>query len=196
MKFPHLAKPAARTAALAAALMVATGGVLTLAAPAQAQLAGGSDAPVDITADELEVINSQCLAIWRGSAEALQDSSRLRANTLRIRYVTGRPARAGAEPSCGDLDRMEAEGEVYYVTPQQRVRSNAAVYEAASETITMTGDVVAAQGQNVLRGQRLVINVATGEARMETSARGAGATGRVRGVFYPNASQGQPAAKR
>ena len=54
MKFPLMAK----SAALTVALMVATGGVLALAHPAQAQLAGGSDAPVDITADELEVINS------------------------------------------------------------------------------------------------------------------------------------------
>ena len=65
-------------------------------------------------------------------------------------------------------------------------------YDAAAETITMTGDVVAAQGQNVLRGERLVINVVTGQARMETPA----ASGRVRGVFYPNRTQGQPAAKR
>lgn len=186
MNFPRTARRAAL--AIAAAL--------TVASPTQAQLAGGSDAPVDITADELEVINSQCLAIWRGSAEALQDTSRLRADVLRIRYAAARPARAGAEPSCGDLDRMEAEGAVYYVTPQQRVRANAAVYDAASETITMTGNVVAAQGPNVLRGQRLVINVVTGQAVMEADARGAGTPGRVRGVFYPNASQGQPAAKR
>lgn len=192
----HLPRPAAGSAAakLAAALVLAGLVGWGAAGPAKAQLAGGSNAPVDITADELEVINSQCLAIWRGSAEALQDSSRLRASVLRIRYAAARPARAGAEPSCGDLDRMEAEGPVYYVTPQQRVRANAAVYEAASQTITMTGDVVAAQGQNVLRGQRLVINVATGQARMETAARGTGASGRVRGVFYPN--QAQPAAKR
>ncbi len=57
----------------------------------------------------------------------------------------------------------------------------------------MTGDVVAAQGQNVLRGRRLVINVATGQARMETGAQAASG-GRVRGVFYPN--NNQPAVRR
>lgn len=169
---------------------------LLLAAPAQAQLAAGSNAPVDITADELEVINARCLAIWRGSAEALQDNSRLRADVLTIRYATAGPARTGVEASCGELQGLDAQGSVYYVTPAQRVRANAAVYDAASDTITMTGGVVAAQGQNVLRGERLVIQVSTGQARMETSARGAGTPGRVRGVFYPNQTQGQPAAKR
>lgn len=179
---------------LSAALLA---GVLVVApvVPAQAQLAAGSSAPVDITADELEVLNTRCLAIWKGSAEALQESSRLRADVLTIRYAAARPARTGAEPTCGELQGIDAQGSVYYVTPAQRVRSNAAVYDAASDTITMTGDVVAAQGQNVLRGERLVIQVATGEARMETSARGAGTPGRVRGVFYPNQSQAQPAPK-
>ena len=165
-------------------------------APAKAQLAAGSNAPVDITADELEVLNTRCLAIWKGSAEALQDNSRLRADVLTIRYAAARPARTGAEPTCGELQGLDAQGSVYYVTPAQRVRSNAAVYDAASDTITMTGDVVAAQGQNVLRGERLVIQVATGEAKMETSARGAGTPGRVRGVFYPNQTQAQPAPNR
>lgn len=192
MNFPHA--PGARTRFPA---ILAAGLILGLAAaPAQAQLASGSNAPVDITADELEVVNADCLAIWRGSAEALQDGSRLRADVLRIRYAPGRTGATSGDTSCGDLQGMEAQGSVFYVTPQQRVRSNAAVYDAAADTITMTGDVVAAQGQNVLRGERLVIQVSTGQARMETSARGAGSSGRVRGVFYPNGSQGQPAAKR
>lgn len=55
---------------------------LGLAGPAAAQIAGGSDAPVDITADALEVVNNQCMSIWSGSAEALQDRTRLRADTF------------------------------------------------------------------------------------------------------------------
>lgn len=188
--------PAAGPRTALPALLLAAALLAAPTAPAQAQLAAGSNAPVDITADELEVINARCLAIWRGSAEALQDNSRLRADVLTIRYAAARPVRTGAESSCGELQGLDAQGSVYYVTPAQRVRADAAVYDAASDTITMTGDVVAAQGQNVLRGERLVIQVATGQARMETSARGAGTPGRVRGVFYPNQTQGQPAAKR
>jgi len=56
---------------------------LGLASPAAAQLAQNSDAPVDITADALEVVNTQCLSIWSGSAEALQDKARLRADVLK-----------------------------------------------------------------------------------------------------------------
>lgn len=176
-------------AALALALAAGT--------PALAQIAQNSNAPVDMTADELEVVNTQCLAIWRGSAEALQDTARLRADVLRIYNKAVSSARPGATGSnCGPLDRMEAQGSVYYVTPQQRVRGDAAVYSAAADTITFTGDVVAIQGKNVLRGERLVIQVSTGAAQMQTSVKGRNKPGRVRGVFYPNEQQAPPAAQR
>ncbi|WP_176695874.1 LptA/OstA family protein [Phenylobacterium immobile] len=163
---------------------------------AMAQIAPSSNAPVDITADELEVVNGDCSAIWRGNAEALQDTSRLRADVLRIYNKKG-PAKAGGQASCGAMDRMEAEGSVYYVSPQQRVRSNAATYQAASETITMTGDVVAAQGQNVLRGSRMTINTETGKGVMQSDVKGRNKPGRVRGVFYfkDQSQQTKPAAQ-
>jgi lipopolysaccharide export system protein LptA len=176
-------------AGLAALALLASG-------PAAAQLAQNSDAPVDITADELEVFNTECQAIWRGNAEALQDTSRLRADVLKIYNKTG-PAKPGAATggNCGELDRMEAQGSVYYVTPQQRVRGNAGVYSAAAETITITGDVVAVQGQNVLRGERMVINTRTGQGQMQGLATGRNVQGRVRGVFYPKSEPAQPAAR-
>jgi len=166
-------------AALAAALACAL--------PASAQIAQDSKAPLDMTADQLEVVNAQCLAIWRGSAEALQDNSRLRADVMKIYSRPQASPRPGASGGgCGELDRIEASGAVYYATPTQRVRGDAAVYNAGADTITFTGDVVATQGKNVLRGQRLVIQVSTGAAQMETSVKGRNKPGRVRGVFYPD----------
>lgn len=162
-------------------------GGLFIGSPALAQLAQNSDAPVDITADELEVLNTQCLATYKGAAEALQDTVRLRADVLKIFYKAGAAksaAKGGLGGSCGsELDHMEAVGSVYYVTPQQRVRGDAALYDAAADTITITGDVVAVNGQNVLRGSKLVIKIATNDAQMQS---GNGKAGRVRTVIYPN----------
>jgi lipopolysaccharide export system protein LptA len=157
------------------------------ALPAAAQIATNSKSPVDVTADQLETANANCQATWRGNAEALQDNSRLRADVLKIFNKKG-PAKAGGKgDACGDMDRLEAEGSVYYVTPDQKVRSNRAVYEAGSTTITMIGDVVAVRGQNVLRGDKMVVNTDTGEGRMEGGAGGKGKN-RPRGVFYPSST--------
>jgi lipopolysaccharide export system protein LptA len=157
---------------------------LLAAGPAYAQLARNSSAPIDITADEAEVINSQCLAIWRGAAEALQDRTRMRADVIRV-YS----AKKG--DGCGSTERLEAEGNVYYVTADQAVRADSAVYASSSDTITLTGGVIVVQGKNVARGERLVFNVESGQAEMTSSARGRGNPNRVRGVFYP--SGGTPA---
>jgi len=173
---------------------------LLAAHPAAAQLAANSNAPVDITADELEVVQGQCASVWKGSAEALQDTSRLRADVLRAFFVpkpkasTPAPAAGAAASSsaCGDLLRMEAEGSVYYVTPDQRVRSNKAVYEANTDTITMTGDVVAVQGQNVLRGDKMVFNTKSGQGQVMGG--GKGGKSRPRGVFYPKQDDANAAA--
>lgn len=160
-----------------------TAAALLTAGPAQAQLAQDSRAPIDITADEAEVINSQCLAIWRGAAEALQARTRMRAEVIRVH------SRKDGD-GCGATDRLEAEGNVYYVTADRAVRADNAVYTASSETITLTGGVIIVEGQNVARGDHLVLNVETGAAQMTSNAKGRGNANRVRGVFFPS-RQGQ-----
>ncbi|MFC3068033.1 LptA/OstA family protein [Phenylobacterium soli] len=158
-----------------------------LAGPAAAQLSQGKG-PVDIASDQLETANNECVSTWRGNVEALQDNARLRTDLLKMYFQKGaRPGSAGGG-NCGDLIRMEAQGAVYYVTPQQRVHGDNALYEATTDTLTVTGDVVAAQGQNVLRGERMVINTKTGEGHMVGSAQGRNKPNRVRGVFYPQQS--------
>ena len=167
------------------------GAALTLfgAGLATAQLAPSSNAPVDVTADQLEVQNQKCLAVWSGDAEALQATSRLRANTINI-YNKTLPSRTGDQPgrNCGQLDRMEADGQVYYVTPDQVVKGDHAVYSAGDKTITVTGDVVVSQGCNVSAGSRLVINTESGVATMASNVTGRGKTGRVRAVLSQNNS--------
>ena len=159
-------------------------GLLAGAAAHAQQLGPGAKGPVDIAADELEVQNKLCVSTWRGKAEALQGEARLRADTIKAVFEP----KAGASGAtgtggCGDLIRMEAHGQVYYVTSKdQRVRGDDAIYEAGPNTVTMTGDVVAVQGQNVLRGTRMVFNTQSGEGRMV----GGGGGNRPRGVFYPS----------
>ena len=166
------------------------------AGAAVAQLAPSSNAPVDISGDQLDVQSQKCLAVYTGDAEALQDTSRLRANTINIYYKvlpphSGAQADSGAPggKNCGLLDRMEADGQVYYVTPSQIVKGDHAVYSGDNKTIVVTGDVVVAQGKNVTAGTKLVVNTDTGVATMASNVSGRGKSGRVRSVIFPNQTQ-------
>ena len=158
---------------------------VALACSASAQVDTRSKAPIDITANQAEVINSKCLAVWRGAAEALQGQARLRADTISV-YSTPKGTGANGQPACGGADRIVADGDVYYVTPQQNARGDHAVYSQGAGEIVITGDVVVVQGKNVARGDKLTLKVATREAKLESNTVGAGKLGRVRAVYYPN----------
>ena len=152
----------------AAVLALGLGG----AAFAQSR-ASVSNQPIGYGADSGELTNTA--VSLRGRAEITQGDTRLRANAIE-----------GARDANGALTRIEATGEVYYVTPNETIRGNRAVYTVANATVVVTGDVILTQGQNVLTGGSLSYNVDTGQANIQggTSANG----GRVRGVFYPQAA--------
>jgi lipopolysaccharide export system protein LptA len=152
---------------------------LTIAAAATALLAlptlGGaqtpvnsSDQPISFSADGGEYVGNA--VTLRGRAELIQGENRLRADTVTGLNQTGE-------------SRIEASGNVYFVTPEQTIRGDNAIYTTADDMILVTGEVILTQGQNVLTGSRLTYNVRTQSARIE-----AGGQGRIRGVFYPASS--------
>jgi len=167
------------------AALVLTIGAAALSPAAQAQLAQPSRGPIDITADEAEVENAKCLTTWRGAAEVLQGQTRLRADVIRA-WARRKGQDANGQTSCGDTDRLEADGDVFYVTPTQVAHGQRAVYTTGNDEIVLTGDVIVVQGKDVVRGDRLVIHVASHQAQMQSNVEGRGKPGRVRGVFYPN----------
>lgn len=170
----------------------------TLAASAaQAQLVDNSDQPIDITANALELIDAQRVEVWTGAVEAVQGTNRLRTALLRV-YHAPKAGRQGEKGQWGDAERMVAEGQVFFITPESTAKGDLAVYDLKRDIVTMTGDVVLTRGESVVRGDKLVINVATGLATLDSTAQGRG-TKRVRGVFYPEqqaaaAPVAQPAA--
>jgi lipopolysaccharide export system protein LptA len=172
---------------LIAIAALAAAGVL-VAQPATAQL-GNSKEPLDITADEAESHNTECTAIWRGSAEALQGTNRIRADvmtaTMERQANKAKATGSTGGGSCGDLVSIEAKGSVYFVSPTRRVHGDKGFYDAASTTVTITGDVTAVEGDNVMRGTKMVYNTQTGEGHVEGGGKGPGAKNRPRGVFYP-----------
>jgi len=173
---------------------------LCVAAPAsQAQISPTNNGPIDISADGADFSNQTCVNTWSGSAEALQVDSRLRANVIKAVLKKKPPgakpppsAAAGspeAESNCGnETERLEANGDVFYVTPTQMARSDNAVYTADDSMIVMTGNVVVVQGKNVARGDRMTINTQTRLVQLYSDAKGRGTPGRVRAVLFPSQS--------
>jgi lipopolysaccharide export system protein LptA len=183
-------KHAAALLVLGAAVMMAAD-VRPTPAFAQGRSAfGAGNGPIDISADQLEVIDAENRAVWRGNVEAVQGRARLRAPVLTVYFGRNGQSGEGSGPGTwGQIQRMEADGPVYYVTAEQNARGDHATYDAASNTIVMTGNVVLVQDKNVVQGDRLTIDTRTNHSTLENTAQGG--RKRVRGVFYPSQNQAQ-----
>lgn len=140
---------------------------------AQAQLRPIGDGPLVVTGERFEYLPDDRIAYVTGAPVATQGDVRLAAERFEV-YFAGDGA---GEDDVGDIARLIAEGRVHYATPEEVATGDHGVYDAISRLVTLTGDVVVTRDGNVLRGQRLVINVDDGRSVME------GNGGRVRGVF-------------
>ena len=165
-------------AATAAAVLIVAG----WAGAGWAQISRGGQ-PFMVNADDVEFDEGRGLISYVGRAEGVQGENRLRGERFDL-YFNRSGGDSSAVTSMSGLDRIEITGDIYFVTPEQVVRGDRAVYTAASDTLVVTGDVILRQGENVMTGSSLTINVGTGRARMEGAPTGAGR--RVQSVFYPD----------
>jgi lipopolysaccharide export system protein LptA len=82
------------------------------------------------------------------------------------------------------IKRLEAKGDVVVTQKDQVVTGETAVFDTKTNLITMMGGVVLTQGKNVLRGDRLLVDMTTGVSRVESD------TGRVQGLFQSSGQNG------
>ena len=172
------------TSALRAVLIVAaTGAGATAHAQDSPIRSHDSSQPIEINADSLEVQQDRQLAVFRGNVVAIQGEIRLRADTLRVDYKP-REEGGGAAGAAATISRIEARGNVFMVSPGETAQGTLGVYDVENQLITMTGAVVLTRGENVVRGERLVLDLSTGRSKME-SGTPSGQRDRVRALFVP-----------
>jgi len=176
------------------ALLVAAGAFLSafVAAPsAHAQLSEGGG-PVSYSADNLEYFDSERRLVLVGDVDIVQADARLRADRITLFFSASTGGQQTQGLAAGDIDRMIAEGEVYYVRPSQSARGNRAVYDVNQDSVTFSGNVVVASEENVIRGETMVLNISNRRTVIRPDA-----SGRVRGVFVPSdAPAGQNSGQR
>jgi lipopolysaccharide export system protein LptA len=179
-------------------------------------LSENSDEPIDIESDVLVVQDKQKLATFKGNVKAVQGTTTLRAKELNVHYVGGdkltpggkeegegqtagptAETQGGAQPpqqnKNAQITKIEAKGDVVITSEDdQTTTSDWALYDLPAQLVTVGGNVVLTQGKNVLKGDRLVIDLKTGESRFENTGNAA-AGGRIRALFMPKKEGGKDA---
>jgi lipopolysaccharide export system protein LptA len=163
------------------------------------------DQPIQIDAASLEMRDKKKEATFAGNVKVVQGDTTMTSKTLVVFYESGgdkpatpQPAAAQAAPAKGaktapiqsatpgpggssSIKRLEARGNVVVTQKDQVVTGETAVFDTKTNLITMLGgagnQVVLTQCQNVLRGDRLLVDMTTGVSRVESDS------GRVQGLF-------------
>lgn len=161
-------------------------------APAQGQdvseafsgLSASSRDPIQIEADSLEVQDRDKTAVFAGNVRLVQGPTTMNASRITVYYA------GSAGGSNQQINKVEAQGPIRVRSRDQTARGNRATFTMATQILTLTGNVVLTKGGNELRGDRLVVNLKTGESRIEAprQSSGQGGNGRVRGVFQPGSN--------
>ena len=154
--------------------------------PAAAQFEEDSNQPIEITADTLEWMENDRIAIARGDADAVQGRYRLYADELTA-YLSepgSDPDAAGESDRAGEIRRIDADGNVRFVTPEEVITGAAGTYDVERRLVHLEGGVVMTQGENVVRGDRLDMNLDTGVSTV-SAVESSDSGGRVSALFVP-----------
>jgi lipopolysaccharide export system protein LptA len=156
--------------------------------------------PVKIEASAFEVHDKDRYAVFTGNVVVQQGDSTMRSRDLKVYYegsLRGRDknekgetpppapksATAGNDPA-QRIRRLEALGGVIITNKDQKASGDLGVLDMPTNTATITGNVVLTQGPNVMRGDKLVVDLKTGFSRLESGSKDGNT--RVQGLFVPS----------
>jgi lipopolysaccharide export system protein LptA len=132
------------------------------------------DQPVQIEAATLEVRDKDKMATFSGNVHVVQGDTTMRCKVLVVHYDANTPgALKSATPGAGgsqQISRLEAKGGVVVTQAEQTATGDTGLFDMRANTITLLGNVVVSQGNNVVRGERLVVDMTTGVSKVDAGA--------------------------
>ncbi len=128
--------------------------------------------PMHIEATKLEVRDKQKIATFTGNVKVVQGDTTLKCKVLVVYYDDNKSPNAIKSATPGpsgsqQIRRLEAKGDVIVTQKDQVATGDFGTFDVRSNTVTLSGNVVVNQGTNVMRGERLVVDLTTGVSRVE-----------------------------
>jgi lipopolysaccharide export system protein LptA len=159
------------------------------------------DQPIQIEAATLEMRDKKKEATFAGNVKVVQGDTTMTSKILVVFYDSATapgsspganskaksapiPAAAPGPGGSSSIRRLEAKGSVVVTQKDQVVTGETAVFDTKANLVTMLGGVILTQGKNVLRGDKLVVDMTTGVSRVESDS------GRVQGLFQSSGQGG------
>ncbi|WP_298982960.1 LptA/OstA family protein [uncultured Roseibium sp.] len=152
--------------------------------------------PIEIEASELRVEDNNSTATFVGDVVVTQGETSLKTERLKVFYAGSASDKTDESAVQQKISRLEAAGGVFIASKDQTAKGDAASFDMNREIMVMTGrEVVLSQGPNVVVGNKLTVNLKTGQANLtagqgNVSAESGGGSGRVKVRILPNSVEG------
>ncbi len=164
--------------ALTAALATAAAAQVKQEQPVSALKGHNSNAPVDVSADRIEVQDRADRAVFAGNVHAVQQDLTLDTPRLTVAYS------GGTGGNNVQIHRLDAAGGVVVKSPSETAKGDMGIYDLDRKLITLIGNVQLDRENNQVSGQRLVIDLDSGRAVVDGGPPGVNSSGgRVTGHF-------------
>ncbi len=118
---------------------------------------GDNDKPIQIEADRLEIVDDQNTALLTGNVSVVQGTTLLKARKIKVFYLRGNEAKQ----SKSGIKRIEASGKVAVRSDDNHATADKATVNMVTEIVTMSGNVIMSQGNNIAKGCEVVVNLKT-----------------------------------
>ena len=168
---------------------------------------GDSKSPISIEADRLDYFEKEGKAVYDGHVVVVQGETKLTCAKLTIFFdkpgeavkteapKTEAPkAEAPKTEPAGDasnrLKHMDCAGPVSVNSKTQTATGDNGTYDKGRGNVVLTGHVVLTDGRNVTKGEKLVYDLASGQAAVQ------GGGSRVQGLFLPGSGDPTSAGKK
>lgn len=131
------------------------------------------NAPMDVTAERLDVNDASRQAVYRGAVRAQQGDFVMETTELVATYTGDTGLMAAADGGAGkgaaaQMSKVEAKSKVHITSREgQSLRGEWAIFDVKANTVLVGGPVFVKQGPNEVVGRQLRIDMTTGEAKFD-----------------------------
>jgi lipopolysaccharide export system protein LptA len=146
---------------------------------------GSSKEPIKIDANKLDVFDKEGRAVFTGDVVAVQGESTMKCTIMTVFYEQRDQNGGQAAPTTQAADdsaikKIDCKGPVTIVSRTQVATGENATFDRGSNKIMLVGNATLSDGPNVTKGERVLYDINTGVANIETTP-----GGRVRALFVP-----------
>jgi lipopolysaccharide export system protein LptA len=130
--------------------------------------------PVEVEANEMEIIDADKQAIFRGKVDAVRGDQHIKSDIMTVFYAEVKQPDGTSKSQASKLD---ATGNVIITTKKQTITGDWAKMDILANTLLVGGGVKLVEGKTSLRGEKLTVDLNTDRTLMTG--------GRVKGSFVP-----------